>query len=131
MLDHIVGLRDRELFTLCAGFFGIATALVTEAAGFSLAIGAFLAGLIISESEYGLQALSDVLPFRALFSGVFFTSIGMLLDLFVRPEPAARACCGHARVDPGQEYRGSGRRAGARQRARDQPDDRAEPGPGW
>ena len=80
-LDHIVGLRDRDLFTLCVGFFGIATALVTEAAGFSLAIGAFLAGLIISESEYGLQALSDVLPFRALFSGVFFTSIGMLLDL--------------------------------------------------
>ena len=81
VLDHIVGLRDRELFTLCVGFFGIATALVTASAGFSLAIGAFLAGLIISESEYGLQALSDVLPFRALFSGVFFTSIGMLLDL--------------------------------------------------
>ena len=88
VLDHIVGLRDRELFTLCVGFFGIATALVTEAAGFSLAIGAFLAGLIISESEYGLQALSDVLPFRALFSGVFFTSIGMLLDLsFVLNQP--------------------------------------------
>ena len=81
VLDHIVGLHDRELFTLCVGFFGIATALVTAAAGFSLAIGAFLAGLIISESEYGQQALSDVLPFRALFSGVFFTSIGMLLDL--------------------------------------------------
>ena len=81
VLDYIVELRDRELFTLCVGFFGIATALVTAAAGFSLAIGAFLAGLIISESEYGQQALSDVLPFRALFSGVFFTSIGMLLDL--------------------------------------------------
>ena len=90
VLDHIVGLRDRELFTLCVGFFGIATALVTEAAGFSLAIGAFLAGLIISESEYGLQALSDVMPFRALFSGVFFTSIGMLLDLpFVLSQPLA------------------------------------------
>ena len=88
VLDHIVGLRDRELFTLCVGFFGIATVLVTEAAGFSLAIGAFLAGLIISESEYGLQALSDVLPFRALFSGVLFTSIGMLLDLsFVLNQP--------------------------------------------
>ena len=80
-LDRIVGLRDSELFTLCVGFFAIATALVSAAAGFSLAIGAFLAGLIISESEYGQQALSDVLPFRALFSGVFFTSIGMLLDL--------------------------------------------------
>ena len=88
VLDHIVGLRDRELFTLCVAFFGIATALVSAAAGFSLAIGAFLAGLIISESEYGLQALSDVLPFRALFSGVFCTSIGMLLDLpFVLSQP--------------------------------------------
>ena len=46
-----------------------------------MAIGAFIAGLLISESEYGLQALSDVLPFRALFSGVFFTSVGMLFDV--------------------------------------------------
>ena len=80
-LDRIVETRDRELFTLCVGFFAIGTALVAATAGFSLAIGAFLAGLIISESEYGLQALSDVVPFRALFSGVFFTSIGMLLDV--------------------------------------------------
>ena len=80
-LDRIVLLRDRELFTLCVAFFAIGTALVSAAAGFSLAIGAFLAGLLISESEYGLQALSDVLPFRAVFSGVFFTSIGMLLDV--------------------------------------------------
>ena len=41
----------------------------------------FIAGLVISESEYGLQALSDVLPFRAVFSGIFFISIGMLLDV--------------------------------------------------
>ena len=80
-LDRVVLLRDRELFTLCVGFIAVATALVTAGVGFSLAIGAFLAGLIISESEYGLQALSDVLPFRALFSGVFFTSVGMLLDV--------------------------------------------------
>ena len=80
-LDRVVVFRDRELFTLCVGFFGLGAALVTSAAGFSIAIGAFIAGLIISESEYGLQALSDVLPFRALFSGIFFTSIGMLLDI--------------------------------------------------
>ncbi len=80
-LDRIVLLRDRELFTLCIGFVGIAAALVTETAGFSIAIGAFIAGLIVSESEYGAQALADVLPFRAMFSGIFFISIGMLLDL--------------------------------------------------
>ena len=80
-LDRVVAQRRRDLFTLCVGFFAIGTALVSAAAGFSLAIGAFLAGLIISESEYGQQALSDVIPFRVLFSGVFFTSIGMLLDV--------------------------------------------------
>ena len=88
VLDRIVLLRDRELFTLCVGFFGIVAALVTEAAGFSIAIGAFIAGLIISESEYGLQALSDVVPFRSLFSGIFFISVGMLLDF---PAAAAQA----------------------------------------
>jgi monovalent cation:H+ antiporter-2, CPA2 family len=80
-LDRVVLLRDRELFTLCIGFFGIGATFVASAAGFSIAIGAFIAGLIISESEYGLQAMSDVLPFRALFSGIFFTSLGMLLDI--------------------------------------------------
>ncbi len=80
VLDRIVLLKDRELFTLCVAFFGLGAALVTHTAGFSLAIGAFLAGLILSESEYGVQALSDVLPFRALFTGVFFSSIGLLLD---------------------------------------------------
>ncbi len=82
-LDRIVLFRDRDLFTLCVGFFGIGTTVVTASAGFSIAIGAFIAGLIISESEYGLQALSDVLPFRAVFSGIFFISIGMLLDVSV------------------------------------------------
>ena len=82
-LDRIVVFRDRDLFTLCVAFFGIGTAVVTASAGFSIAIGAFIAGLLISESEYGHQALSDVLPFRAVFSGIFFISIGMLLDLSV------------------------------------------------
>lgn len=80
-LDRIVLFRDPELFTLCVGFFGIGTAVVSAWAGFSLAIGAFIAGLVISESEYGLQALSDVLPFRVVFSGIFFISTGMLLDI--------------------------------------------------
>ena len=80
-LDRVVLFRDRDLFTLCVSFFGIGAAVVTSAAGFSIAIGAFIAGLLVSESEYGLQALSDVLPFRALFSGIFFTSLGMLLDI--------------------------------------------------
>lgn len=80
-LDRIVGLRNRELFTLCIGFFGLSAAFVTSSLGLSIEIGAFMAGLVISESEYGLQAMSDVIPFRDAFGGIFFMSVGMLLDL--------------------------------------------------
>ena len=80
-LRRIAELRNREIFTLAVVFIGLGAAYVTSAFGMSLALGAFLAGLIISESDYGLQALSDVLPFRDTFSGIFFISVGMLLDL--------------------------------------------------
>lgn len=81
ILEQVVGFRNRELFTLCVGLFGLGAAYVTASVGLSLALGAFIAGLVISESEYGAAALSDVLPFRDVFSGIFFTSVGMLLDL--------------------------------------------------
>jgi CPA2 family monovalent cation:H+ antiporter-2 len=81
MLDRVVLFKQRELFTLCIVFLGLAAAFTTASFGLSLALGAFLAGLIVSESDYGLQALSDILPFRDTFTGVFFISVGMLLDL--------------------------------------------------
>ncbi len=80
VLERVVGLQNREIFTLCIVFFGLGAAYITASFGLSLALGAFLAGLVVSESEYGVQALSDVLPFRDTFSGIFFISIGMLLD---------------------------------------------------
>jgi CPA2 family monovalent cation:H+ antiporter-2 len=80
-LERLVGVKNRELFTVGIVFFGLGAAYVTASFGLSLALGAFIAGLVISESEYGLQALSDVLPFRDTFSGIFFTSVGMLLDV--------------------------------------------------
>ncbi len=80
ILDRVVLLKNRELFTLCIAFVGLGAALVTASFGLSLALGAFLAGLVISESEYGLQAVSDARPFRDTFSGIFFISVGMLLD---------------------------------------------------
>jgi monovalent cation:H+ antiporter-2, CPA2 family len=86
-LERIVRLRNRELFTLSVVFVGLGAAFVASRFGLSLALGAFLAGLVVSESEYGLQALSDVLPFRDAFSGIFFVSVGMLLD----PEVVVRA----------------------------------------
>lgn len=81
ILERVVGVRDRGLFTLGIVFLGLGAAYVTASFGLSLALGAFIAGLVISESEYGLQALSDILPFRDTFSSVFFISVGMLLNL--------------------------------------------------
>jgi CPA2 family monovalent cation:H+ antiporter-2 len=79
-LSRVVGLRNRELFTFCMLLFGLGSAWLTARFGLSLALGAFIAGLVVSESEYGLQMLSDVLPFRDASSGIFFIAVGMLLD---------------------------------------------------
>ncbi|MCZ7602328.1 MAG: cation:proton antiporter [Melioribacteraceae bacterium] len=81
LLHHVAKTRSRELFlfTILVICFGIVW--VTGELGLSLALGAFLAGLIISESEYSHQALGHVMPFRDAFSSLFFVSIGMLLDI--------------------------------------------------
>jgi K+:H+ antiporter len=77
---QIVRTRSRELFILTIIFIGFGTAWLTALAGLSLALGAFIAGLAISESEYSHQALSDIIPFREAFMSLFFISVGMLLD---------------------------------------------------
>jgi monovalent cation:H+ antiporter-2, CPA2 family len=81
VLARVAGVRSRELFTLTIVFLGAGAAFATQQMGFSLALGAFIAGLVISESDYGAQALSDVIPFRDALTGIFFASVGMLLDL--------------------------------------------------
>jgi CPA2 family monovalent cation:H+ antiporter-2 len=73
--------QNKELFLLTTIAICIAITFLTSEAGLSLALGAFLAGLIISESEYSHQATGTILPFRELFTSIFFISIGMLLDL--------------------------------------------------
>lgn len=73
--------RSRELFLITTIAMFMAVAWLTHTAGLSLALGSFLAGLIISESEYRHQALGDILPFRDVFTSFFFVSIGMLLDV--------------------------------------------------
>jgi CPA2 family monovalent cation:H+ antiporter-2 len=78
---HIVFLRNKEIFLLATIFFSLGTAYLSAVLGLSLAIGAFLAGLALSESEYAHQILSDILPFRDSFNSLFFISVGMLLDL--------------------------------------------------
>ena len=81
ILHQIVHARSRELFVITVILLCLGTALLTSELGLSLALGAFLAGLVISESEYANQAISDILPFKDSFNGLFFISVGMLMDL--------------------------------------------------
>lgn len=81
LLYHLVRTRIREVFVLGALLVCLGMAYVTESLGFSLALGGFLAGIIISESHYSHQVVADMIPFRDLFTSVFFISIGMLFDL--------------------------------------------------
>jgi monovalent cation:H+ antiporter-2, CPA2 family len=81
LLYLVARTKSKELFILTVVVICFAVAYLTSSIGLSLALGAFLAGLIISESEYSHQATSNVLPFREIFTSFFFVSIGMLLDL--------------------------------------------------
>lgn len=83
IFSHVVRARSRELFLLTILFVGMGTAWLTAMAGLSMALGAFIAGLAISESEYSHQALGDIIPFRDAFMSLFFISVGMLLDLSI------------------------------------------------
>jgi CPA2 family monovalent cation:H+ antiporter-2 len=80
ILEHIVRSRSRELFLLTIIVMCLGIAWITSLSGLSLALGAFIAGLVISESEYSHQATAEVLPFRDSFNSLFFVSIGILMD---------------------------------------------------
>lgn len=80
ILEHIVRSRSRELFLLTIIVMCLGIAWLTSLSGLSLALGAFIAGLVISESEYSHQATAEVLPFRDSFNSLFFVSIGILMD---------------------------------------------------
>lgn len=80
VLHWVAGTRQRDLFILTALVVCIGTAWVATRAGVSLALGAFLSGLILSGSEYRHQAMADLIPFREVLTSLFFVSIGMLLD---------------------------------------------------
>ncbi len=80
LLSHIARLGSRELFLLAITAVGLGVGYVTYVVGLSFAFGAFVAGMVLSESDYGHQALSDVIPLRDLFGLLFFASVGMLVD---------------------------------------------------
>jgi CPA2 family monovalent cation:H+ antiporter-2 len=80
LMAHIARLGSRELFLLATTAIGLGVGYFTHMVGLSFAFGAFVAGMVLSESDYGHQALSDIIPLRDLFGLLFFTSVGMLLD---------------------------------------------------
>jgi CPA2 family monovalent cation:H+ antiporter-2 len=81
LLHQVALLRNREIFVLFVVLVCFGTAWLTSESGLSLALGALVAGLVISESELSHQIVVDVLPLRDCFSGIFFISVGMLLNL--------------------------------------------------
>ena len=80
VMTFIARLGSRELFLLGITAIGLGIGYVTYLVGLSFAFGAFVAGLVLSESDYGHQALSDIIPLRDIFGLLFFASVGMLLD---------------------------------------------------
>jgi len=80
-LYHVAKQKNRELFFITIAAICISVAWLTNQAGLSFALGAFIAGLIIGESDYNIDALSHITPFRDVFASIFFLSIGMLLNL--------------------------------------------------
>jgi CPA2 family monovalent cation:H+ antiporter-2 len=77
----VVQRRSQELFMLNLLLITLGAAWITEMAGLSLALGAFIAGMLISETEYRLQVEEDIKPFRDVLLGLFFITIGMLLNI--------------------------------------------------
>ncbi len=79
---HVVASqKSSELFTLNVLFITLGLAYLTELAGLSMALGAFVAGMLISETEYRYQVEEDIKPFRDVLLGLFFVTIGMMLNL--------------------------------------------------
>ena len=81
ILHAVARTRSRELFTLTVIALCAAVALAGEALDLSLSLGAFAAGLVVSESIYSHRIMADVLPFKDLFLTIFFVSVGLLIDL--------------------------------------------------
>src|SRR5262249_10855981 len=81
VLEAVARTCSPELFLLTVIAICFGTAYLTNLAGVSLSLGAFLAGLVVSESRFSEHAMSEILPLQILFSATFFVSVGMLLDV--------------------------------------------------
>jgi monovalent cation:H+ antiporter-2, CPA2 family len=83
VLSWVDASRSREVFLLAILGLCIGTAWLTSLAGLSLALGAFLGGMVVADTEYGHRAMGDILPLRDAFVSIFFVSLGMLFDVRV------------------------------------------------
>lgn len=81
LLRQVMQTRSRELLLMASLGFCLAIAVGTAYLGLSLALGAFLAGLLLAESEYSMSVVEGILPFKDVFTSLFFISVGMLLDV--------------------------------------------------
>ncbi|PKN19487.1 MAG: hypothetical protein CVU71_08255 [Deltaproteobacteria bacterium HGW-Deltaproteobacteria-6] len=88
LLERLVSMNMRDVLVIASVVIAMGIAGVTESLGLSLAIGAFLAGLALSDTDFTHQIISDITPFRDVFLSVFFVSFGMILNLdFLRSNP--------------------------------------------
>jgi len=81
VMTHITRLKSSELFILSAAVIALGCAALSASLGLSAALGAFLAGLMLSESEFDHRVIAEVVPLRDLFATLFFVSVGMLIDV--------------------------------------------------
>jgi glutathione-regulated potassium-efflux system protein KefB len=89
-LRFVAGLRNAELFTATALLFVAATALLVSSAGLSMALGAFLGGVLLATSEYRHELEADLAPFKGLLLGLFFMAVGTITDLSLLAREPAR-----------------------------------------
>jgi CPA2 family monovalent cation:H+ antiporter-2 len=97
MLAWVDASRSREVFLLAVLGLCIGTAWLTSLVGLSLALGAFLGGMVVADTEYGHRAMGDILPLRDAFVSIFFVSLGMLFDVravLAHPVLTAGLLCG-------------------------------------
>ena len=118
VLEQVARTCSPELFLLTVIAICFGTAFLTNLAGVSLSLGAFLAGLVVSESRFSQHALGEILPLQILFSATFFVSVGMLLDLGFLVTPPAAGRGGHRRGAAGE---GAHHRRRACWRSRERP----------
>ncbi|MEQ8151616.1 MAG: cation:proton antiporter [Smithellaceae bacterium] len=81
MLERLVSMNMRDVLVITSVVVAMGIAWITESLGLSLAIGAFLAGMALSDTDFTHQIISDINPFRDVFLSVFFVSLGMILDI--------------------------------------------------